>query len=335
MRSTLRLTSTPGCLPSPTPVNKNATQPPLQAPNDKFQSQASPSRSAYLLLPIQSDALNPYSAIGLLAAPPRVKMAVYHSPEGRKFFVPLENNPQVFTNLAHDLGMDPKLAFHDVYSLDEPDLLAMVPRPAHALIFITPSNAYHAVEAEDVAAGKRTPAPPDRKTYSMEGFDDLYPTDGVPPVLWFPQTIGNACGMVALVHALLNGSLRERLLPSSSLAGLLDKALALPLPTQRADLLYNSAVLEEAHSKAAARGDTVAPNAEDPIGYHFMAFVKGMDGNLWGLDGSFGGMMCYGPVSEGEDMLRSKVLDIGVRRFINAGEGSAEFSIIALSERED
>jgi ubiquitin carboxyl-terminal hydrolase L3 len=151
----------------------------------------------------------------------------------------------------------------------------------------------------------------------MEGFDDLYPTDGAPqPVLWFPQTIGNACGMVALVHALLNGSLHKRLMPSSPLAGLLDKALVLPLPSQRADLLYNSAVLEEAHSKTAARGDTAAPNALDPTGYHFMAFVKGMDGNLWGLDGSFGGMMCYGPVGEGEDMLDSKVLEIGVRRFI-------------------
>ncbi|KAF5653283.1 ubiquitin carboxyl-terminal family 1 [Fusarium sp. NRRL 25303] len=263
-------------------------------------------------------------------------MAVYHSAEGRKFFVPLENNPQVFTNLAHDLGMDPKLAFHDVYSLDEPELLAMVPRPVHALIFITPSNAYFAVEAEDVAAGKRTAAPANRKTYSMEGFDDLYPTNGTPqPVLWFPQTIGNACGMVSLVHALLNGSLRERLVPSSPLAGLLDEALKLPLPTQHADLLYNSVVIEEAHSKAAARGDTAAPDAQDPIGYHFMAFVEGTDGNLWGLDGSFGGMMCYGPVGEGEDMLSSKVLDIGVRRFINAGEGSAEFSIIALSEGED
>ncbi|EWG42646.1 hypothetical protein FVEG_04401 [Fusarium verticillioides 7600] len=172
-----------------------------------------------------------------------------------------------------------------------------------------------------------------RKTYSMEGFDDLYPTDQ--PVLWFPQTIGNACGMVALVHALLNGSLRERLVPSSPLAELLDEALKLPLPTQHADLLYNSVVIENAHSKAAARGDTAAPDAQDPIGYHFMAFVKGTDGNLWGLDGSFGGMMCYGPVGEGEDMLSSKVLDIGVRRFIKAGEGSSEFSIIALSEGEE
>jgi ubiquitin carboxyl-terminal hydrolase L3 len=70
-------------------------------------------------------------------------MAVYHNAEGRKFLAPLENNPQVFTNLAHNLGMESKLAFYDVYSLDEPDLLAMVPRPAHALIFITPPNAYH------------------------------------------------------------------------------------------------------------------------------------------------------------------------------------------------
>ena len=48
------------------------------------------------------------------------------SKEHRKYFVPLENNPQVFTALAHDLGMSPSLVFHDVYSLTDPDLLSIV-----------------------------------------------------------------------------------------------------------------------------------------------------------------------------------------------------------------
>ncbi|KAH6694000.1 hypothetical protein F5X68DRAFT_273409 [Plectosphaerella plurivora] len=250
-------------------------------------------------------------------------MSVQYNAAGKKYFVPLENNPQVFTKLAHDLGMDPLLEFHDVYSLDDPDLLAMVPRPAHALIFITPSNAYHAVEAEDTAAGTRDGPKPAAAT----------DTEGPHPVLWFPQTIGNACGLIALLHSVLNGPSRERIVPGSPLADILREALALSSPDSRAELLYNSAVLEASHSRAAVGGDTAAPDAGDPIGYHFLAFVRGNDGNLWEFEGSFGGLICRGAVPEGEDMLGERVLEAGVRRFIKAGQGSAEFSIIALSER--
>ena len=61
---------------------------------------------------------------------------VYINSKGKKTFVPLENNPEVFTDLIHRLGLTSELGCYDVYSIDEPDLLSMVPRPAHALIFI-------------------------------------------------------------------------------------------------------------------------------------------------------------------------------------------------------
>lgn len=58
----------------------------------------------------------------------------------RKVFVPLENNPDVMSDLAHKLGLSSELKFHDVYSLTDPDLLALVPRPAQALLFIYPKQ---------------------------------------------------------------------------------------------------------------------------------------------------------------------------------------------------
>ena len=58
----------------------------------------------------------------------------------QKTFVPLENNPVVMTNLAHKLGLSSELEFHDVYSLTDPDLLAILPRPAYALLFIYPMS---------------------------------------------------------------------------------------------------------------------------------------------------------------------------------------------------
>ncbi|KAL1605671.1 ubiquitinyl hydrolase 1 [Nothophoma quercina] len=69
-------------------------------------------------------------------------------PTGKKRFIPLaesinahvsaENNPEVMSSLVHKLGLSDKLAFHDVFSIDEPELLAFVPRPAHALLLVFP-----------------------------------------------------------------------------------------------------------------------------------------------------------------------------------------------------
>lgn len=50
---------------------------------------------------------------------------------------------------------------------------------------------------------------------------------------------------------------------------------------KRADVLYNSKELEEAHMASAVKGDSLAPSAEEPVGYHFITFTKGNDGHLW------------------------------------------------------
>ena len=45
-----------------------------------------------------------------------------------KHFIPLESNPELFTQLIYQLGGRPSLAFEDVFSLDDPDLLAFITR---------------------------------------------------------------------------------------------------------------------------------------------------------------------------------------------------------------
>ncbi|UPX15682.1 Ubiquitinyl hydrolase 1 [Ascochyta rabiei] len=49
-----------------------------------------------------------------------------------------ENNPDVMNQLAATLGLSAELQFYDVYSLDEPELLAHIPHPALALLVIIP-----------------------------------------------------------------------------------------------------------------------------------------------------------------------------------------------------
>ena len=65
----------------------------------------------------------------------------------RKHYIPLESNPDLFTQLIHRLGVSTSLNFQDVLTIDEPDLL---PRPALALIFVFPtSDAYEVQKAKE------------------------------------------------------------------------------------------------------------------------------------------------------------------------------------------
>ena len=108
-------------------------------------------------------------------------------------FIPLEANPQLMTTLIHKLGISDALEMHDVYSLTDPDLLAFIPRPALALLLVFPVSAVYESHrmAEDSLADE----------YKGKGDTE--------PVLWWPQTIKNACGMMGLLHAITNGNARN------------------------------------------------------------------------------------------------------------------------------
>lgn len=97
------------------------------------------------------------------------------------------------TSLVHKLGLSPELAWHDVYSLDDRSLLDYVPRPAHALLLVFPVSAAYtkAREKEDSSLPEYAGTGPEEE------------------VLWFRQTIGNACGLMGILHATCNGMTRD------------------------------------------------------------------------------------------------------------------------------
>jgi ubiquitin carboxyl-terminal hydrolase L3 len=111
------------------------------------------------------------------------------SQEYRKHFIPLESNPEVFTELVYKLGVSECLEFQDVLSLDDAELLAFLPRPAYALILVLPTtDAYEKrVNEEDSRL----------EPYQGNAIDG--------DVLFFKQTINNACGLYAVLHAVCNG----------------------------------------------------------------------------------------------------------------------------------
>lgn len=112
-----------------------------------------------------------------------------------KHFIPLESSPEIFTELAHNLGLPASLEFHDVLSLDDPELLGMLPRPVYGLILILPTTEAYEKRVQDE----------DIKLESLQGAKQ----NG--DVVFFTQTINNACGLYAILHAVCNGPVRERI----------------------------------------------------------------------------------------------------------------------------
>jgi ubiquitin carboxyl-terminal hydrolase L3 len=112
-------------------------------------------------------------------------------------------------SLVHGLGLSKAVAFQDVFSIDEPDLLAFIPRPALALLLIFPVS--------ETYEQSRIDEDKDRDEYDSAGPSE--------PVIWYRQTIGNACGLIGLLHAVSNG-------PAASHIGI--------FPCHRAILIFRS-----------------------------------------------------------------------------------------------
>lgn len=240
-------------------------------------------------------------------------------PDPEKMFVVLENNPEVMNHLAKALGLDDSLAFYDIYSLTDPDLLAFIPRPVYALLVIIPLTPTwkEARETEDK----------DKEFYQGKGEDE--------PVIWFKQTIGNACGSIGLVHCLLNTEASDHIQPNSILDTIRKDALPKTI-WERAQVLVDSDEYEKAHEEAAKLGDTAAPaiRGEDRSGQHFVAFVKAKDGHLWELEGGRKGPLDRGALKEDEDVLSPAALELGLGRLMKIESekgGDLRFSAIALA----
>jgi len=221
--------------------------------------------------------------------------------------------------LSAKLGLSSELEFYDVYSLDEPELLAHIPRPALALLVIIPLTPAwdRARKAEDAS----------KEPYAGSGPDE--------PVIWFKQTIGHACGSIGLLHSVFNGPAVNFIKPDSDLATI--RSLAIPLDmTKRAEMLYNSEPFERAHKSVEFAGDSEADPTGEREGGHFVSFVKS-GGKLWELEGSRNGPLERGSLSDEEDVLSPRALEMGIKRImeLNAGEGgeSLSFSCIALAPR--
>jgi len=199
----------------------------------------------------------------------------------RKKWLPLESNPEVFNELGRQLGLPTdKASFYEVFGLD-PDLLAMVPSPAYAVLVCFPLTAEYRK-----AAGEAETADAARGPYFLH------------------QSVPNACGTVALVHAFANMPEGEKGAadgaPSQWLHDFVAKTKELDA-MGRAAALESDEALAASHNSAAQQGDTNVESFQAPSAsanafqavLHFVCYVH-HDGNLYELDG-----LKKGPVNRG------------------------------------
>ena len=185
----------------------------------------------------------------------------------RENWVGLESNPEVLTEYAHKMGVSKYGAtasrrfllfcrfltfysaiarrswgFSDVFGLDE-DALKMVPSPCVGIVFLYP---YSQVEMRKKQLG------------ASRGKA----TQGV----WFmDQTIGNACGAVALMHTVMNCSFLKKFRGDSK-----DQTAR-----QRGELFGTA--LRGLHDEVSGRGQTEAPKPNADLDFHFISLVPVRD----------------------------------------------------------
>ncbi|KAI8091373.1 uncharacterized protein B0P05DRAFT_527191 [Gilbertella persicaria] len=225
-----------------------------------------------------------------------------------KRWVPLEANPEVWNKIIHKLGVSPKYNYVDVYGFD-PELLAMIPAPVEAMIFLFPlTETYEKYKSEEAA----------RLLEHEQNID--------PEVVFFKQTIENACGMIALLHSIANS--QEDIAGSGLFHDIIEKAKGMSVE-KRVDLLENCAELATVHESAASQGQTEAPDKDDDIDLHFICFVKVGD-HLYEMDGRKSFPIYHGKCTN----LVEGAVEV-MQQFMARDPEESNFSAIALCKTEN
>lgn len=229
-----------------------------------------------------------------------------------KRVIPLESNPEIFNELAHKIGLSPVVLFHDVYSITDPDLLAFLPQPVFGIMMLFPiTESYEQYRKEQ----------------------DAKNTNDSKEVTWFKQTIGNGCGLYALLH-LVNNLPQDFIMQDLALNKLLLLQIGPDTTVEEAaalvELLEQSIQLDSNYGN---QGQTEAPPASDSVEYHFIAYVKGRDNHLYELDGRRSGPVDLGESVEGAHILDDAKLVEKIQFYMDTTDESQRnnFALMAIA----
>lgn len=231
--------------------------------------------------------------------------------DGIQAVVPLESNPEVFSDFAHKLGLSPLLSFTDIFSLDDPDLLAFLPRPMQAVILLFPV------------------------TQEYENFKDSEAVEELDnsKIIWMKQIVKNACGLYALLHVLLN--IKDGFIVQQSAVSNFSQNL-LQGNADPVNLVQN--IAKEMYTSYSQQGQTEAPPAEENVELHFVCFIKNSNG-IYELDGRRNGALLLEKSMPGDtgDILDGDVVSKRVKKYMSlvSGDNALNFALMGLAPSID
>ena len=226
-------------------------------------------------------------------------------------WLPLESNPELLTLYVRSLGVSGPYQFQDVFGVDH-DILNLVPGPPLAVCLLFPLS-----EASEDHARREQ----ERIEEKGQVVDkDLY---------FIRQTVGNACGTIAVIHAILNNYDFLDLDENKFFGKFLKETKELD-ENERAKRLETNKDIESGHQAVAELGQSSIEDVED-VNLHFLCFtVKG--GHLYELDGRKKFPINHGPSSP-ETLLYDAVAVI--KEFMKRDPDNVRFNIIVLAPPED
>ena len=98
-------------------------------------------------------------------------------------------------------------------------------------------------------------------------------------------------------------------------------------PADRNKFIENSQEIEDAYAKAARKGQTNAPAAEDEVEHHYICLVNAAN-HLYALDGDLERPLQIGTLADGEDVLHTTGLNV-IKKFVESRK-EGRFGMLAL-----
>jgi len=232
-------------------------------------------------------------------------------------WLPLESNPDLVNKFAARMGMPKECSWNDVWGFDDM-MLGMVPQPVIACVLLFPS-------CNEILAYKRKQAESlDEKSSDL---DDLF-------YITQHDQIGNACGTIAICHALANCSSLVsdgpmKLLEKAPLYKFIEANMKETAAKRGWNLLENKDIQEQSDAAASDEvAQTARPNRDDKVNAHFIAFVP-VNEVIYELDGR---KKC--PVNHGKTSEKTFLKDTTVivkEKFMNLVPNNPNFNLMALS----
>lgn len=182
-------------------------------------------------------------------------------------WMPIESNPDIMNSFLKDLGLCESWGLTEIISLD-PDAAYLVPKPCLAVILLLPITKEY-----------------NKFIRQLENLNEGNPvllSDPAEPY-FIKQMIKNACGTIALIHAVANNMDRLELLPDCILGKFLESTRHLS-PEDRGRKLKDDIDIANLHKAVANEGQGNLAGGNDDVDLHFITFVNYRN-NVLELDG--------------------------------------------------